>query len=230
MNLVQIIKMIYLKNKVKGFIFTKQTIIYLCSYNNNRKFFMLNIIIFGAPGSGKGTQSEKLTEKYNLTHISTGEVLRDKIERQTELGKLANKYMSKGQLVPDNLVIDMLHEFITSNTESKGYVLDGFPRTLPQGEAMDKILEEQNESINVVLWLDVDDDELIGRLVNRGKDSGRDDDTLETIKSRLAVYYRETEPLKEFYSKQGKLAQIDGMGTVGEIFARIEKVVDNLSY
>ena len=138
--------------------------------------------------------------------------------------------MSKGQLVPDNLVIDMLHEFITSNTESKGYVLDGFPRTLPQGEAMDKILEEQNESINVVLWLDVDDDELIGRLVNRGKDSGRDDDTLETIKSRLAVYYRETEPLKEFYSKQGKLAQIDGMGTVDEIFARIEKVVDNLSY
>lgn len=137
--------------------------------------------------------------------------------------------MSKGQLVPDNLVIDMLHEFITSNTESKGYVLDGFPRTLPQGEAMDKILEEQNESINVVLWLDVDDDELIGRLVNRGKDSGRDDDTLETIKSRLAVYYRETEPLKEFYSKQGKLAQIDGMGTVDEIFARIEKVVDNLS-
>lgn len=95
---------------------------------------------------------------------------------------------------------------------------------------MDKILEEQNESINVVLWLDVDDDELIGRLVNRGKDSGRDDDTLETIKSRLAVYYRETEPLKEFYSKQGKLAQIDGMGTVDEIFARIEKVVDNLSY
>ncbi len=191
---------------------------------------MLNIIIFGAPGSGKGTQSEKLTERYNLTHISTGEVLRDKIERQTELGILADTYMSKGQLVPDNLVIDMLREFIANNSESKGYILDGFPRTLPQGEAMDKILEEQNESINVVLWLDVDDDELIARLLKRGKDSGRDDDTFDTIKSRLEVYYRKTEPLKDFYSKQGKLVQIDGTGTVDEIFSRIEEVVDNLNY
>lgn len=191
---------------------------------------MLNIIIFGAPGSGKGTQSEKLTERYNLTHISTGEVLRDKIERQTELGILADTYMSNGQLVPDNLVIDMLSEFIANNSESKGYILDGFPRTLPQGEAMDKILEEQNESINVVLWLDVDDDELIARLLKRGKDSGREDDTFDTIKSRLAVYYRKTEPLKDFYSKQGKLAQIDGTGTVDEIFSRIEEVVDNLNY
>lgn len=191
---------------------------------------MLNIIIFGAPGSGKGTQSEKLTERYNLTHISTGEVLRDKIERQTELGILADTYMSKGQLVPDNLVIDMLREFIANSSESKGYILDGFPRTLPQGEAMDKILEEQNESINVVLWLDVDDDELIARLLKRGKDSGRDDDTFDTIKSRLEVYYRKTEPLKDFYSKQGKLAQIDGTGTVDEIFSRIEEVVDNLNY
>ena len=191
---------------------------------------MLNIIIFGAPGSGKGTQSEKLTERYNLTHISTGEVLRDKIERQTELGILADTYMSKGQLVPDNLVIDMLREFIANSSESKGYILDGFPRTLPQGEAMDKILEEQNESINVVLWLDVDDDELIARLLKRGKDSGRDDDTFDTIKSRLEVYYRKTEPLKDFYSKQGKLVQIDGTGTVDEIFSRIEEVVDNLNY
>ena len=191
---------------------------------------MLNIIIFGAPGSGKGTQSEKLTERYNLTHISTGEVLRDKIERQTELGILADTYMSKGQLVPDNLVIDMLSEFIANNSESKGYILDGFPRTLPQGEAMDKIVDEQNESINVVLWLDVDDDELIARLLKRGKDSGREDDTFDTIKSRLAVYYRKTEPLKDFYSKQGKLAQIDGTGTVDEIFSRIEEVVDNLNY
>ena len=191
---------------------------------------MLNIIIFGAPGSGKGTQSEKLTERYSLTHISTGEVLRDKIERQTELGILADTYMSKGQLVPDNLVIDMLSEFIANNSESKGYILDGFPRTLPQGEAMDKILEEQNESINVVLWLDVDDDELIARLLKRGKDSGRDDDTFDTIKSRLEVYYRKTEPLKDFYSKQGKLVQIDGTGTVDEIFSRIEEVVDNLNY
>ena len=190
---------------------------------------MLNIIIFGAPGSGKGTQSEKLTERYNLTHISTGEVLRDKIERQTELGILADTYMSKGQLVPDNLVIDMLREFIANSSESKGYILDGFPRTLPQCEAMDIIFEEQNEIINVVLWLDVDDDELTARLLKRGKDSGREDDTFDTIKSRLEVYYRKTEPLKDFYSKQGKLVQIDGTGTVDEIFSRIEEVVDNLN-
>ena len=190
---------------------------------------MLNIIIFGAPGSGKGTQSEKIEERYNLTHISTGEVLRAKIEMQTELGILADKYMSQGQLVPDDLVIDMLDKFFANNPDSKGYILDGFPRTLVQGEAMDKMLQEQNESINVVLWLDVDDDELVARLLKRGKDQGRDDDTLETIKSRLQVYYRKTEPLKEFYLKQGKLVQIDGMGTVDEIFSRIEKVVDNLN-
>ncbi|NLA63565.1 MAG: AAA family ATPase, partial [Bacteroidales bacterium] len=111
-----------------------------------------------------------------------------------------------------------------------GYILDGFPRTLPQGEAMDKILEEQNESIIVVLRLDFDDDELIATLLKRGQDSGREDDTFDTIKSRLAVYYRKTEPLKDFYSKQGKLAQIDGTGTVDEIFSRIEEVVDNLNY
>ncbi len=190
---------------------------------------MLNIIIFGAPGSGKGTQGENLTKRYNLTHISTGEVLRNKIAKQTELGKLADKYMSQGQLVPDNVVIDILDKFFADNPDSEGYIFDGFPRTLRQGEAMDEMLGKQNESINVVLWLDVDDDELVSRLLNRGKKEGRDDDTLETIKSRLQVYNRKTEPLKEFYSKQGKLVQIDGMGTVDEIFSRIENVVDNLN-
>ena len=221
--------MIYLRNKVKGFILTKQTIIYLCSCNNNRIFFMLNIIIFGAPGSGKGTQGENLTKRYNLTHISTGEVLRNKIAKQTELGKLADKYMSQGQLVPDNVVIDILDKFFADNPDSEGYIFDRFPRTLRQGEAMDEMLGKQNESINVVLWLDVDDDELVSRLLNRGKKEGRDDDTLETIKSRLQVYNRKTEPLKDFYSKQGKLVKINGMGTVDEIFSRIENVVDNLN-
>ena len=190
---------------------------------------MFNIIIFGAPGSGKGTQGQKLTDRYQLTHISTGEVLREKIRKQTPLGKLADEYISKGQLVPDNVVIDILTKFFADNPTSNGYIFDGFPRTLRQGEAMDEMLAEKNESINVVLWLDVDDDELVERLLNRGKEMRRNDDNLETIKSRLKVYYQKTAPLKEFYSKQGKLIKINGMGTVEEIFSRIEKVVDSLN-
>lgn len=190
---------------------------------------MFNIIIFGAPGSGKGTQGQKLTDRYKLTHISTGEVLREKIRKQTPLGKLADEYISKGQLVPDNVVIDILTKFFADNPTSNGYIFDGFPRTLRQGEAMDEMLAEKNESINVVLWLDVDDDELVERLLNRGKEMGRNDDNLETIKSRLKVYYQKTAPLKKFYSKQGKLVKINGMGTVEEIFSRIEKVIDSLS-
>lgn len=190
---------------------------------------MFNIIIFGAPGSGKGTQGQILTDRYQLTHISTGEVLREKIRKQTPLGKLADEYISKGQLVPDNVVIDILTKFFADNPTSNGYIFDGFPRTLRQGEAMDEMLAEKNESINVVLWLDVDDDELVERLVNRGKEMGRNDDNLETIKSRLKVYYQKTAPLKKFYSKQGKLVKINGMGTVEEIFSRIEKVVDSLN-
>lgn len=190
---------------------------------------MFNIIIFGAPGSGKGTQGQILTDRYQLTHISTGEVLREKIRKQTPLGKLADEYISKGQLVPDNVVIDILTKFFADNPTSNGYIFDGFPRTLRQGEAMDEMLAEKNESINVVLWLDVDDDELVERLLNRGKEMRRNDDNLETIKSRLKVYYQKTAPLKEFYSKQGKLIKINGMGTVEEIFSRIEKVVDSLN-
>ena len=190
---------------------------------------MFNIIIFGAPGSGKGTQGQILTDRYQLTHISTGEVLREKIRKQTPLGKLADEYISKGQLVPDNVVIDILTKFFADNPTSNGYIFDGFPRTLRQGEAMDEMLAEKNESINVVLWLDVDDDELVERLVNRGKEMGRNDDNLETIKSRLKVYYQKTAPLKKFYSKQGKLVKINGMGTVEDIFSRIERVIDCVS-
>ena len=191
---------------------------------------MLNIVIFGAPGSGKGTQSQKLIDKYHLTHISTGDVLRNEIKKQTELGKLADKYMSEGQLVPDEVVINILKELFDDNLDNRGYIFDGFPRTLKQGEAMDNMLREKEKGINVVLWLDVDDEELIDRLLKRGLESGRDDDTLETIKSRLQVYYNETEPLKDFYSKQGKLAKIEGVGSVDDIFSRIEKVVDNLEH
>lgn len=189
---------------------------------------MLNIIIFGAPGSGKGTQSERIAEKYQLTHISTGDVLRNEIAKQTDLGKLADSYMSKGNLVPDEVVINVLNEFLTNNAHKAGFIFDGFPRTLPQGEAMDAMLEAKNERIDVVLWLDVEDDELIDRLLKRGKDSGREDDTFDTIKARLKVYYNETEPLQDFYSKQGKLVQIKGTGTVDDIFSRIVAAIDNL--
>ncbi len=191
---------------------------------------MLNIIIFGAPGSGKGTQSQKLIDKYHLTHISTGDILRNEIEHHTQLGELANKYMSHGQLVPDDIVIDILSKLLKHNPDSVGYIFDGFPRTLKQGEAMNEMLHERNESINVVLSLEVDDNHLTDRLINRGEASGRNDDTPETIKSRLQVYYRQTEQLKEFYSKQGKLVKINGMGTIQEIFTRIENVVDRLNY
>ena len=168
--------------------------------------FMLNIVIFGGPGSGKGTQSQKLIDKYHLTHISTGEILRDEIEQASRLGKLADKYMSHGQLVPDGVVIDILGELLEENPDSIGHIFDGFPRTLEQGVALDKILNEKNESINVVLSLEVDDDELTDRLIKRGQQSGRNDDTPETIKSRLQVYYRQTAQLKEYYAKQGKLS------------------------
>jgi adenylate kinase len=191
---------------------------------------MLNIIIFGAPGSGKGTQSQKLIDKYHLTHISTGDILRNEIEHHTKLGELANKYMSKGQLVPDNVVIDILDELLSHNPDSEGYIFDGFPRTLPQGEAMDEMLRNKNESIDVVLSLEVDDADLTERLIKRGEVSGRNDDTPETIKSRLQVYYRQTAQLKDYYKEQGKLVKINGMGTVDDIFSRIEETVDRLDY
>jgi adenylate kinase len=191
---------------------------------------MLNIVIFGAPGSGKGTQSEKLIEKYHLTHISTGEILRNEIEHDTKLGQLANKYMSEGQLVPDEVVIDILDGLLADNPDSVGFIFDGFPRTLKQGEALDKMLSKRGERINVVLSLEVDDEELTDRLVKRGEISGRSDDTPETIKSRLQVYYGQTAQLKEYYANQGNLVLIDGIGTVDDIFGRIENTVDKLKY
>ena len=191
---------------------------------------MLNIVIFGAPGSGKGTQSQKLINKYHLTHISTGDILRNEIEHHTKLGELANKYMSKGQLVPDNVVINILGELFVHNPDSVGYIFDGFPRTLTQGDALDSMLLERNSKINVVISLEVNDKHLIERLIKRGEVSGRNDDSPETIKSRLQVYYRQTAPLKEFYANQGKLVKINGLGTISEIFTRIEKVIDKRDY
>jgi adenylate kinase len=189
---------------------------------------MLNIVIFGAPGSGKGTQSEKLIEKYGLTHISTGNVLREEIANGTELGILAEKYISKGHLVPDEVVIDMLADVLDHKEISNGVIFDGFPRTLAQGEALDKLLKDRKEEITAVVNLEVPETELIERMLKRGLQSGRSDDNIETIKSRLEVYKNQTSPLKDYYESTGKLIHIIGNGTIDEIFNRISEAIDRL--
>ena len=188
---------------------------------------MLNVVIFGAPGSGKGTQSELIIKKYGLFHISTGDVLRAEIKNGTELGNTAKGFIEKGQLVPDQLIIDMLANVLDSNPATKdGVIFDGFPRTIPQAEALNEMLKERGTQVSIVVGLDVEESELIDRLLKRGQVSGRSDDNYETIKSRLDVYNNQTSPLKAFYIKEGKYADIQGMGTVEEIFARIEKAID----
>jgi adenylate kinase len=189
---------------------------------------MLNIVIFGAPGSGKGTQSAKLVEKYGLKHLSTGDILRSEIKADTKLGRLADSYMSKGHLVPDEMVIDILDGLAGKHRDVKGFIFDGFPRTLAQGEALGKMLKKHGGDVDAVVSLDVNKEELIDRLLKRGKVSGRKDDNRETIESRLKVYHAQTEPLKEFYRVRGVLKNIEGTGSVDEIFASIEKEIDRL--
>jgi len=189
---------------------------------------MLNIVIFGAPGSGKGTQSELLIKKYNLHHISTGEILREEIKNATELGKLAESYMQKGHLVPDSVVIDMLEEVVEKHAGTKKFIFDGFPRTLAQGEALSAMLKAHGHKIDIVINLEVEDEELIDRLLKRGQALGRADDNRETIESRLEVYNNQTLPLKEFYKSQDVLKEINGMGTIEEIFGKIETEIKKL--
>lgn len=190
---------------------------------------MLNVVIFGAPGSGKGTQSELIIKKYGLFHISTGDVLRNEIKNGTELGQTAETFIKDGKLVPDQLIIDMLANVLDSNESAKdGVIFDGFPRTIAQAEALNEMLKTRGTAVSVVVGLDVQDQELIDRLLKRGQTSGRSDDNLETITKRLETYHSQTTPLKEFYINEGKYADINGMGTVEEIFARIETAIDSL--
>ena len=191
---------------------------------------MLNIVIFGAPGSGKGTQSDLMKKKYNLTHISTGDVLRREIKDETELGKIAKGFIDKGQLVPDELICDMLDNVLETLKDSKGIIFDGFPRTIPQAEALEKILNKHGMEVSTLIDLQVEDKELIERLLERGKISGRSDDNEETIQSRLKVYHSQTAPLAEHYKGKGKHTPIKGAGTIEDIFSRIDeklKAIEN---
>lgn len=184
---------------------------------------MFNLVIFGAPGSGKGTQSEKLIEEYGLFHISTGDVLRDHIARGTDLGRIADSYISQGQLIPDELMVNILADVLDSNPETKkGVIFDGFPRTIPQAKALKKMLADRDSKVHAVVGLEVDDKELIDRLVKRGEQSGRSDDNLETITRRLDVYHNQTSPLRDYYKSEGKYHAIAGSGSVDDIFDTIK--------
>ena len=189
---------------------------------------MLNIVIFGAPGSGKGTQSERIVEKYGINHISTGDVLRAEIKNGTELGKTAKGYIDQGQLIPDELMIDILASVFDSFKDSKGVIFDGFPRTIAQAEALKKMLAERGQDVSVMVDLDVPEEELMVRLIKRGKDSGRADDNAETIKKRLHVYHSQTAPLIDWYKNEKKYQHINGLGTMEGIFAEICEAVDKL--
>lgn len=192
---------------------------------------MINLVIFGAPGSGKGTQSERLIERYGFHHISTGEVLRSHIKRGTELGKVADGYISKGQLIPDELMVEILADVLDHEVAqgAKGVIFDGFPRTVAQAEALETMLAERGRKVDVVVGLETDDDELTQRLIKRGIDSGRSDDNPETIRKRLDVYHSQTAPLKEYYTKRGQYKRIEGKGHPDEIFKTITGHVDPLT-
>ena len=191
---------------------------------------MLNIVIFGAPGSGKGTQSDKLIEHYNLFHISTGDVLRDNIKRGTELGKIAKGFIDQGQLVPDELIIDILAQVLDENKDnaSEGVIFDGFPRTIPQAEALEGLLADRGTQIDAVVGLEVPEEELIKRILLRGQMSGRSDDNEETARKRLDTYHNQTSPLKAYYQEQGKYRAINGLGTIDGIFDLIKEELDNI--
>lgn len=188
---------------------------------------MFNLILFGPPGSGKGTQSEKLVEKYGLIHLSTGNLLREEITQKTPLGLEAKNFMDKGQLVPDEVVIGMVDSYFDKHKEAKGFLFDGFPRTVAQAIALDKLLELKKTAINLVLALEVTEEELVKRLLNRGKTSGRSDDTNEeVIRKRFSVYSNETTPVAEHYKKEKKFQSVKGEGSVDDIFGSLSDAID----
>ena len=188
---------------------------------------MLNIVLFGPPGAGKGTQSEKLIHQYHLVHLSTGDIFRANIKGGTELGNKAKQFMDQGQLVPDEITIGMLESEADKHPDAKGYIFDGFPRTPKQAEALDNFLNSKGTSISGMIALEVDEEELRTRLMIRGKDSGRpDDQDPAIIQKRIDVYKNETEPVRDFYMAQNKYTGINGIGSIDEIFDRLCGAID----
>ncbi len=191
---------------------------------------MTNIILFGPPGSGKGTQATFLKEKYNLVHISTGDVFRYNIKNETDLGNLAKSFMAKGKLVPDEITIDMLSNELDKNSDANGFIFDGFPRTEAQAEALGHLMDDKDTQINAMVALEVDDEILVERLLERGKTSGRPDDADENIiRNRIKVYYDETAILKDYYQKLDKFYGVDGVGSIADITERLSEVIDKIS-
>ncbi len=190
---------------------------------------MINLVLFGKPGAGKGTQAGFLKEKYNLKHISTGDVFRYNMKNDTELGKLAKSYIDRGDLVPDEVTISMLKDEVEKNSDAAGFIFDGFPRTAAQAEALDNFLESKDMQVDATIALEAEDDILVARLLERGKESGRSDDQDEAkIRNRFDEYNQKTAPLKDYYSKQGKFHAVNGIGDIAEITARLAKVIDAL--
>ena len=191
--------------------------------------YMTNLVLFGPPGAGKGTQAEFLKEKYNLIHISTGDVFRYNIKNETALGTLAKSYMDKGELVPDEVTIKMLNAEVEKNSDANGFIFDGFPRTDAQAKALDELMEDKDSSVNAMIALEVDDEVLVGRLLERGKTSGRADDADESIiRNRITEYYTKTAILKDYYSAQNKYFGVDGVGSIEDITERLSVVIDKL--
>lgn len=187
---------------------------------------MLNIILFGAPGCGKGTQAARLAEHYDLYHISTGEVIRSEIKRGTELGKSMEAYISRGELAPDSIVVKMVSDYMRTHAD-KGCIFDGFPRTTAQAEIFDAMLAEMDSKVDIMVYMDVPEDELVRRILLRGKDSGRADDASEdVIRNRIEVYRAQTAIVADHYEKQHKYAAINGLGTMDEVFQRLCEVID----
>lgn len=191
---------------------------------------MTNIILFGPPGAGKGTQATFLKEKYNLVHISTGDVFRYNIKNETELGNLAKSFMAKGKLVPDEITIDMLSNEVDKYPKANGFIFDGFPRTEAQAQALGHLMDDKDTQIDAMVALEVDDEVLVERLLERGKTSGRADDADEMIiRNRIKVYYDETAILKNYYQKQDKYYGVDGVGSIEDITERLSEVIDKIS-
>lgn len=190
---------------------------------------MINIVLFGAPGCGKGTQAQRLKEHYGIEHVSTGEVIRGEIRRGTELGRSMEHYISEGKLAPDEVVIGMIGNYVAEHREAAGCIFDGFPRTTVQAEAFDRILAENGLKVDAMIDIRVPEEELVRRILLRGKDSGRADDASEeVIRGRLDVYREQTAVVSDFYAAQGKYAAVDGLGTMEEVFGRIVTVIDSL--